>query len=77
MTPERLTEIGEALYGSHWQSDLARALAERRGANVDTQRRAVVRWASGENQAPEGLIGELKALCVERGEELIKLSATL
>jgi hypothetical protein len=77
MTPELLTKIGEALYGSHWQSDLARALAERRGKHVGTQRRQLVRWASGQNEIPEGFGNELKELCAERGEELIELSATL
>lgn len=69
MTPGTLTAIGEALYGSQWQSELARAL--------DVNDRTVRRWASGKNALPEKLSEELSVLCAERGQSLVEIAAKL
>ena len=69
MPPHTLTTIGEALYGSQWQSELARAL----GVNDRTVRR----WAAGKNAMPEGISEELSELCAERGKSLVELAAKL
>lgn len=57
-----LHEIGQALYGTQWQSDLGRAL----GVNV----RTVQRWAAGEIVPPAGVYVELLKLARDRSGEL-------
>jgi len=54
--PGELAIVGEALYGSYWQTDLAREL--------DVSRRTVVRWAA--RGAPELWRARLVELCRER-----------
>lgn len=54
MTKEQLTAIGQALYGTQWQSDLARAL------NIDSRR--VRQWLNDERPLPDWLDAELKTL---------------
>jgi hypothetical protein len=63
MTPETLATVGQALYGPAWQTRLASAL----GVNDRTVRR----WASGENEIPAYVRGELMALCRKRGVGII------
>jgi hypothetical protein len=58
MTPDLLREAGQALYGSTWQSDMARGL--------DVAVRTVQRWASGASAIPASVAGELRALGDER-----------
>ncbi|UYZ74519.1 helix-turn-helix domain-containing protein [Moraxella bovis] len=58
MTPDQLTAIGTALYGTQWQSDLARAL------NVDSRR--VRQWLKEERPIPDWLDDELKVLLNEK-----------
>lgn len=62
MTPARLAEIGRALYGPRWQSELARA--------VGVQYRAVRRWMTGERAIPSRLETELVELAKRRREEI-------
>ncbi|AKG07048.1 hypothetical protein AAX06_01335 [Moraxella bovoculi] len=57
MTKEQLTEIGQTLYGTQWQSDLARAL------NIDSRR--VRQWINDERPLPDWLGGELKVLLTD------------
>jgi transcriptional regulator with XRE-family HTH domain len=57
-----LSEAGRALYGTQWQSDLARAL--------DVNPRTVRRWASGEDIPRLGVYADLLALCDNRAKEL-------
>lgn len=64
MTPDLLREIGEALYGSRWQSDLARAL------NVAD--RTMRRWAAGDFPVPDGAWQEMRALLKDRGVQIAK-----
>lgn len=54
MTPDLLREAGEALYGSQWQSEMARGL--------DVAVRTVQRWASGASAIPAGLPDDVRAL---------------
>lgn len=60
MTPS-LHQIGEALYGPRWQSELARAL--------DVSDRTVRRWAAGADM-PEGAWEDIRQLCAERSAAL-------
>ena len=62
MTPELLTEIGEALYGNQWQTDLAR--------DLDVAVRTVQRWLSGERAIPAGLSDDLRPLLAARGKTI-------
>lgn len=57
-----LHEIGQALFGSQWQSDLARELS----VNV----RTVQRWAAGEIIPPNGVYIEILDLAKQRRDEL-------
>lgn len=56
-----LAEIGRALYGSRWQSDMARDLG--------VSDRTVRRWAAGED-LPAGVRNDLAALAKRRAAEL-------
>ena len=58
MTPSLLREIGEALYGPLWQSEMAR----QRGVSV----RTVQRWDAGDNAIPDGIWPELANAIRER-----------
>jgi len=51
MTEPDIREIGEALYGPRWQSELARDY----GINLRTMQR----WASGQGDAPPSLYIEI------------------
>lgn len=65
MTHKNLEQIGSALYGPRWQSELARAL----GVNDRTVRR----WVSGETPLPDSVLVELRALVAARIEALRRL----
>ncbi|MCG7412051.1 helix-turn-helix domain-containing protein [Moraxella nonliquefaciens] len=54
ITKDLLIKVGQALYGTQWQSDLARAL------DVDSRR--VRQWLNDERPIPEWLSSELNAL---------------
>lgn len=58
MPPALLREVGEALFGPRWQSDLARAL------NVAD--RTVRRWDAGSHDVPAGAWDDLRALLTQR-----------
>lgn len=68
MTPARLREIGEALYGDRWHEPLSIDLA--------VSLRSLQRWASGARDIPD-LEEELAALCHERSRELARLADEL
>jgi len=69
-----LTDVGEALYGPRWQSDLARDLI--------ISDRTVRRWAAGIDDLPPGVALDLLRLCHARGQaiddvvERLRLAAT-
>lgn len=69
MTAELLRRCGEALYGPHWQSEIARAL------NVTD--RTVRRWVARSSDIPDGVRDDLLAQCRERAGELDDLIAVL
>ena len=55
---EQLARAGQLLYGSRWQSDLARAL----GVND----RRVRQWMAGERPIPPGIWADIARLLRER-----------
>lgn len=63
-----LARIGEALFGSQWQTDLARALG--------VSSRQVRRWAKG-RPIPTGAQDDLRGLMAERREMLGALDKSL
>ena len=69
ITAEQLTAIGTALYGSQWQSALARDLGV-----VD---RTMRRWVAGESPIPTGIIADLHRLLRERQIDIKTVLANL
>ena len=68
MTPSRLREIGEALYGPNFYEPLSIDLA--------VSLRSFQRWCSGARDIPP-IEGELAALCHERAREIDRIAAEL
>lgn len=64
MTKEQLITIGQALYGTQWQSNLARAL------NIDSRR--VRQWLNDERPLPDWLSGEIKNILTDNIAECQK-----
>lgn len=64
-----LREVGEALYGPRWQTDLARDLG--------VADRTVRRWEVGDSDIPPGLAADLLRLVIARGETLDALVVRL
>lgn len=64
MNKETLTAIGQVLYGTQWQSDLARAL------NIDSRR--IRQWLNNERPIPDWLNKELKRLLLANIDECQK-----
>lgn len=64
-----LCRSGEALYGPHWQTELASKL----GVTYRTMRR----WVSGSHAIPGGVWPEIGALIIQRGRELTTISREL
>ena len=64
-----LREIGEALYGDHWISPLARAL----GVNVRTMQR----WAAAQNSVPPESVNALLQVLSDRHTAISKLLVEL
>jgi len=62
LTPDQLADIGRALYGELWQSELARAL--------DVGDRTVRRWLSGDRAIGAGVAADLATICAARGKAL-------
>jgi hypothetical protein len=58
-------QVGRVLFGSHWQSDLARAL--------DVNLRTLRRWGAGQEEPPPGVWRELEEIAGARGAELALL----
>src|SRR5208282_1633117 len=68
-TANILHEVGRALYGDIWQSELARDL----GCNDRTVRK----WNAGDAPIPEYLRGEVAEICRRRGDRLIEIAEQL
>lgn len=62
MSNKLLKDAGEALYGPHWQSELAR--------NLGVSDRTVRRWVAGATDTPSGVAVDLLRLCTERAAEI-------
>lgn len=61
-----LQQAGEALYGPHWQTELASKL----GVTYRTMRR----WVSGSHNIPDGIWPEIGNLIIARAERLETIS---
>ena len=68
-TANILQEVGRALYGDIWQSELARDL----GCNDRTVRK----WNAGDAPIPEYLRKEVAKICRRRGNRLIEMAEQL
>lgn len=64
-----IVAVGEALFGSRWQSELARAL--------DVSDRTVRRWAAGDETPRAGVYRDLLVLLRARAQALGPLDAAL
>ena len=64
-----LVEVGGALYGARWQSELAR--------NLGVSDRTVRRWVAGTSEVPSGLCRDLLRLTQERAGVLEALADRL
>ena len=69
MTPEELAEVGEALFGAQWQTDLAKAI----GRSL----RSMVQLAAGERAVTREIAEELAAACDRRGRRALELARQL
>ena len=75
MTRDQLQAIGRTLYGSTWQTELARNIVNLDGVELDKRR--VQQWACGARPVPEWLLPELKKLAAKKLEEMKKLNVDL
>ena len=66
MTPSRLSEIGQALYGGRWKTPLARALG------VDYQ--TVLDWSAGRTQISPARAAAIASLLLKRRSEIAALT---
>lgn len=57
MTKDTLIQIGQVLYGTQWQSDMARALG------IDSRR--IRQWLADERPLPDWLEDELQTLLAD------------
>jgi hypothetical protein len=64
-----LCRTGQALYGYHWQSAVAR--------HLKTPVRTVQRWAAGEYLVPIGVLRDLVGHCSQRISEIEEMQAVL
>jgi transcriptional regulator with XRE-family HTH domain len=62
---ELIRAIGEALFGTRWQTDVADALG--------VSSRTVRRWLTGEDQPRPDVWRELHALLTQRGQQIREL----
>jgi len=69
MTRPTLREIGEALYGPRWQTEISRELG--------VADRTVRRWATGAVQPPETLQAELADMVAARRRLLDEIAGRL
>ncbi|MGM0783916.1 MAG: hypothetical protein ACQEUM_07375 [Pseudomonadota bacterium] len=63
----RLHEIGVAMFGQSWMTDMARALDMK-------DARRIRYWVSSERPVPEGVWDDLRTLCQSRGQRLLDLA---
>lgn len=65
---QTLRQIGEALFGLTWQSDLARELK--------TSSRTIRRWLAGDS-IPDGVWADLNLICLQRAQKLSEMAQSL
>jgi len=75
MTKDQLHTIGRALYGTHWQTQIANAITNLNGDALDVRR--VQQWACGARPAPDWLLPVLKILAQKRMQEILELNKIL
>lgn len=64
-----LETIGEALFRSRWQTDLA--------SEIGVSDRTMRRWVASPDSIPEGVWADIRDLCARRGKTLMELSEAL
>lgn len=64
-----LSEVGEALYGPRWQTDISRDLG--------VTDRTIRRWEAGTSDVPDGVYLDLLRLTMERAQVLDGLADRL
>lgn len=69
MSAALLREVGQALYGQNWQSDLAR--------DLKVSDRTIRRWNAETQDIPAGAWGDLRVLLKARGLALAALRRKL
>lgn len=69
MSTRLLKRCGEALYGPHWQTEVAREL--------EVSDRTVRRWVAGTSAVPDGIELDLYSLCKKRSRELDEVQRIL
>lgn len=62
MSSRLIQQVGQALYGDRWQTDMARALG--------VSDRTVRRWVAGVDEPRPGVYADLYRLVLERAAEL-------
>lgn len=75
MTKEELHTIGHALYGTHWQTQIANAITNLNGDALDVRR--VQQWACGARPVPNWLLPELKVLAQKRMQDILEINKIL
>jgi len=75
MTKDQLHTIGRALYGSQWQTEIAKNIINLDGVPLDCRR--VRQWACGARPVPGWLLPELKVLAQKRMQEIIEINYKL
>lgn len=65
LTPNKLAEFGQSLYGNNWETALA--------ARLQKSRRTVERWRDEECAMPAGLYAVLDGLIEQQIASLIRL----
>ncbi len=75
MTKEELHTIGRALYGTHWQTQIANAITNLNGDALDVRR--VQQWACGARPVPNWLLPELKVFAQKRMQDILEINKIL
>jgi len=75
MTKDQLHTIGRALYGSQWQTELAKNIINLDGLELDKRR--VQQWACGARPVPSWILPKLKELAEKRTQEIGQINKDL
>ena len=75
MTKDQLYTVGRALYGSQWQTEIAKNIINLDGVPLDCRR--VRQWACGARPVPNWLLPELKVLAQKRMQEIMEINYKL